>query len=235
MEAFSTSREWMSSVEASRSCARISPTPGREPVSKGPGRVFGGSSLGSLGNYDPATSSLRTCQLSLLEGSMSCLLILPRSGLMRSGDVCELRMLGLLIGGTGSGLLPTPRSTDGTKGTRTAEGAAREFERGRNVDLGMVVAMWPTPMTTDHKQNASPAALARKSPSLGAMVHIWPTSNAAKAASDMTLTCSGETAVAVAEQAPGSLNPAWVEWLMGFPPGWTDTGTPSPPTPPGLP
>jgi len=21
---------------------------------------------------------------------------------------------------------------------------------------------------------------------------------------------------------PGSLNPAWVEWLMGFPDGWTD-------------
>jgi hypothetical protein len=24
--------------------------------------------------------------------------------------------------------------------------------------------------------------------------------------------------------AGGSLNPTWVEWLMGFPPGWTDCG-----------
>ena len=31
------------------------------------------------------------------------------------------------------------------------------------------------------------------------------------------------------EQATGKLNPAWVEWLMGFPAGWTDlsnSGTP---------
>jgi DNA (cytosine-5)-methyltransferase 1 len=25
-------------------------------------------------------------------------------------------------------------------------------------------------------------------------------------------------------QPKSSLNPAWVEWLMGFPPGWTDLG-----------
>jgi hypothetical protein len=29
----------------------------------------------------------------------------------------------------------------------------------------------------------------------------------------------------------GSLNPAWVEWLMGYPPGWTDISTPNPPSP----
>ena len=26
----------------------------------------------------------------------------------------------------------------------------------------------------------------------------------------------------LSETISGSLNPAWVEWLMGFPPGWTD-------------
>jgi hypothetical protein len=29
-------------------------------------------------------------------------------------------------------------------------------------------------------------------------------------------------AVNVVNQATGSLNPQWVEWLMGFPEGWTD-------------
>jgi DNA (cytosine-5)-methyltransferase 1 len=56
---------------------------------------------------------------------------------------------------------PTPRATDGTKGSRTEEGAAKELERGRNIDLGV---------------------------SIGG----------------------------------GKLNPQWVEWLMGFPVGWTD-------------
>jgi len=26
------------------------------------------------------------------------------------------------------------------------------------------------------------------------------------------------------KQTTGMLNPVWVEWLMGFPPGWTDCG-----------
>jgi hypothetical protein len=29
-------------------------------------------------------------------------------------------------------------------------------------------------------------------------------------------------AVNVANQATGSLNPTWVEWLQGYPEGWTD-------------
>jgi hypothetical protein len=41
-----------------------------------------------------------------------------------------------------------------------------------------------------------------------------------------------EEAVALRTEEPGRLNPAWVEWLMGFPIGWTDLGpseTPSSP------
>lgn len=30
------------------------------------------------------------------------------------------------------------------------------------------------------------------------------------------------------EGKTGSLNPAWVEWLMGYPPSWTDIGTENP-------
>jgi len=33
-----------------------------------------------------------------------------------------------------------------------------------------------------------------------------------------------ENAIAEADHSAigGKVNPAWVEWLMGFPPGWTD-------------
>jgi hypothetical protein len=43
---------------------------------------------------------------------------------------------------------------------------------------------------------------------------------------------SGDGLAAV---AGGSLNPAWVEWLMNFPPGWTEIGGASSPTSPASP
>ena len=42
----------------------------------------------------------------------------------------------------------------------------------------------------------------------------WPTSP--------TQTVSLDMQVNALEPIPGPLNPAWVEWLMGFPVGWTD-------------
>jgi DNA (cytosine-5)-methyltransferase 1 len=94
---------------------------------------------------------------------------------------------------------PTPRSTDGDKGTRTAEGAAKELQRGKNVDLGVFVKMWPTPTS------------------------LSPAKNGYNGAGN---SCG---LVAIRQQiqdedstATGSLNPTWVEWLMGFPSGWTD-------------
>lgn len=78
-------------------------------------------------------------------------------------------------------LWPTPRATDGNKGTRTLAGALAELERGRNRDLGMMVKL-----------------------------------------------CSGDNADEKGGVG-GKLNPEFVEWLMGFPIGWTDlehSGTP---------
>ena len=157
-------------------------------------RVFGGSSQGSLGNYDPATSSLRTSQLSLLEGSTSCLAILPRAGSMRSGTIFQRRPLAPLTGGTGSGSLPTPKSSpsgpdfaranrEGSGGDDLATFVARE-QIGLTKD-----GLWTTPCADD----------------TGARKDKYP---------------QGGTALST--QAGGSLNPTWVEWLMGYPTGWTD-------------
>lgn len=62
---------------------------------------------------------------------------------------------------------------------------------------------------------------------------LWPTPRSSKAMSDNMKTSLDrvmrigykarlEEAVAMNGNATGKLNPAWVEWLMGFPPGWTD-------------
>jgi hypothetical protein len=92
---------------------------------------------------------------------------------------------------------PTPRSTDGDKGTRTAEGAAKELERGKNVDLGVFVKMWPT-MTVVSAEH--PGQVKRK---------------------DGQQTCLSMEVNQV-DGTSGALNPQWVEWLMGFPIEWTD-------------
>ncbi len=37
-------------------------------------------------------------------------------------------------------------------------------------------------------------------------------------------TISEEERINMSQGNGGSLNPEWVEWLMGFPAGWTDIG-----------
>ena len=60
---------------------------------------------------------------------------------------------------------------------------------------------------------------------------LWPTPNVKMSGRKLTngRSISGKgvrwgksLSQSVQETATGSLNPTWVEWLMGFPTGWTD-------------
>jgi hypothetical protein len=59
---------------------------------------------------------------------------------------------------------------------------------------------------------------------------LWPTPNAMAASNDLKLQCSGDGRTkpnklgwAIAHSGEnGHMNPEWVEWLMGWPTGWTD-------------
>ena len=92
------------------------------------------------------------------------------------------------------GMLPTPRATDGSKGSRSVEGAKKELERGRNLDLGTVVRLLPTPVSRDWKSRKGKTQEER----------------------------GRSVGPSLSEVSGGQLNPTWVEWLMGFPTGWTD-------------
>jgi hypothetical protein len=111
-------------------------------------------------------------------------------------------------------LFPTAKASDGTKGSRTAEGAAREWARGKNKDLGMVAALWPTPSCKglDGGSNSRNAAKERG---------MWPTPYGLSGNQGQG---DGEFGKAVrnSQEDGGQLNPTWVEWLMGWPLGWTD-------------
>jgi len=104
----------------------------------------------------------------------------------------------------GSGLLPTPRATDGFKGTRTLGGARKELKRGRNMDLGMVAKLWPTP-------GAGLGKLSYSENSDRYYEKRIRDGRQADLASEM-----------YKSEGSGQLNPTFVEWLMGFPIGHTD-------------
>lgn len=74
--------------------------------------------------------------------------------------------------------------------------------------LETLVKQWPTPTSRDWKDGANPSEAAPTNGLLGRAAPRDPTT-----------------------KTQGSLSPAWVEMLMGFPPGWTDIGGPLPAEP----
>jgi hypothetical protein len=182
-----------STSSAAASPAKTSATPAKEQGSTVNARVFGRSTPDSFANYDPATCSWRTSQLSLLEDSGEFSETWPRAGMTRNGTAFRLVPLAPLTAATGSGLLPTPSATMADRGGR---GDLIQVVRGNPSPSGHF-KMWPTPTTQDAANDGGPSQFERNSLPLNALV-------------------KGETG--------GQLNPTWVEWLMGFPPGWTDCG-----------
>ena len=157
---------------------------------------------------------------------------------MRNGTVYQLQPLAHITKGIGSGLWRTPNAGDGERGTyATKEAMENRLEMGGQLSLPNQVKhphLWPTPrscsaMAAENIQNR----VNDKFPNLESVVArtMWPTPTTRDykggrkpetlAESGRGKTNSLNDAVTVRDQH-GSLNPAWVEWLMGFPEGWTD-------------
>jgi hypothetical protein len=177
----------------------------------------------------------------------------PKAFLVRQE---RLRALG--VNGNGMGaplgmavqLWPTPTVC----GNYNREGASPTSRDGRET----VAALWPTPTARD-EDRVRDAPGREGSPSLSGAI-LWPTPLAADNGRGGTTHARGNPALTGAaawptpqarddrgqsggsQRAGGhdlsteagakgrSLNPAWVEQLMGFPDGWTD-GPPSPASP----
>lgn len=84
-------------------------------------------------------------------------------------------------------------------------------------------ALLPTPRAQDAK-GVGPSNLKRKEPGLNtrAVYGLWPTPTAR----DWKSGCASQATMErnsrpLSEKVGGSLNPTWVEWLMGFPSEWT--------------
>lgn len=209
----------MSFLEGFPARTYLQPGEAKESAVQDP--AFGLSSLESLAKYDPDTSTWRTPQFSLLGDWDLYSETWPRWGLMLNGECWVQPMLALRTSGTESGLWPTPKAS--VRGDCPSERARR------SPSLESAVVTWPTPTVCDNYNRKG--ASKTSGDGLATAVKNWPTPVASmhKGSSPASLTRkSGKSREndrldhAVMASDGGALNPQWVEWLMGWPIGWTD-------------
>ena len=136
-------------------------------------------------------------------------------------------------------LWPTPNAWDGNRGPRSKKNL---IEKSHQINLISAVKdaqdpksvhLWPTPTARDYKGARKPETLknAGRTPtnSLPDMVvhQMWPTPSANEHHAGRTWQGQmqkmlGNHPELGKTKESGSLNPTWVEWLMGYPKGWTD-------------
>ena len=109
------------------------------------------------------------------------------------------------------GMWPTPDTQNGRDGSKT-----RKALKGRHgLSLHHAVSIWPTPTARDYKDGTAQSCQnVPENGLLGRAVH----SRKILGGGTEHAQESGESSAG----AGGQLNPTWVEWLMGFPLGWTD-------------
>ena len=159
----------------------------------------------SLARYDPATHLWRTRQCSLFEGLGECLETFPKSGMMQGGVLWELTMWEHPTSERECGFWRTP---DAGAGGEISDEKAADYAAGKPRKSGSAIQirlcdqvrhrkLWPTPKCQDSRT----ALRDRGKSNLGEVVHGGMQTPPTKTA---------------------RLNPNWVEWLMGWPIGWTD-------------
>mgnify|MGYP000429162195 CR=1 FL=1 len=164
--------------------------------------------------YDRDSSSWRTHRSLWDEDLSACSLTLPKWGSMRDGVLSELQTLERPTAANDAGLLPTPLASN-TKAHHMRSGGrpgrsywptpkANDAEKRGNFDtsnprngLPAAAKAWPTPTVNDSKNCTLPPSQVKHDNIPGALLRDG-------------------------EKAGGQLNPTWVEWLMGWPLGWTD-------------
>ena len=177
------------------------------------GAVSGGKCSGSFAWYDPDSSLWRTCQLCLTGGWMKYLGRWPKAGMMQNGHALELPTLEHHTEEKESFLWPTPSAREpgwknlipvDKEGNTPSSSNQRWYDQktGRLLQKGLsqVVRMWPTPCRRDYRSPRCDLEK-RKGHVQGLEIAVYSEEN---------------------QPEHGQLNPVFVEWLMGYPEGWTD-------------
>jgi hypothetical protein len=194
----------------------------------------------SFTKYDHDSSLWKTHQCSLLGDLEPFSETWPKWGLMRSGECWEQTPLEHPTKESAFGFtVPTPVASDGTTGSligkndsfyETRTGMPRKVnQNGKDgsVGLGRLVQMWPTPRSCSAMAATITPESAwneKRNPNLETIVGRaqFPTPTAHNSKEYASPSEYNRKTPTLATHAGGKLNPMWVEWLMGWPLGWTD-------------
>ena len=205
------------------------------PALTEPEAVFGLKCSGSFARWNPVSSSWKTPQLSLLGGLDVFSETWPRSGSMRSGWCWERTTLERRTDESESGFWPTPRAAN--PGSRPNGKGGKVLDEEVKIAEGLRLRgekLWPTPTVCGNYNRKG--ASATSGDGLATAVRTWPTPQASDNRDRGNISNpSIQRRIAMGKQiglsmpvkedaTGGSLNPNWVEWLMGWPIGWTDCG-----------
>lgn len=179
-------------LSAAASHARTFPAPGKAQGSTESEADYGQNLPGLLAKYDRDSRSWKTVQCSLVEGLDEFSETWPRSGTMRNGCAFQQPSVARTISATASGFWPTPRA--GNPGSRPNGNGGKILEEEVKIAEGL-----------------------RKR---GMKMYPTPTVHNAKECNAPSEANRNEPTLA--SRVGGRLNPPWVEWLMGWPIGWTD-------------
>jgi len=154
--------------------------------------------------FNPVSCGWKTHQCLFHEDLDWSLLTLPRWGMMQGGELLERDTPELTTCGKGAGFWPAPlkdtypgsQSFKLTDAVSAVEGYQMKPYQ-KNVDTHRKWSRYPTPTCHNAKECDAPSESGRNEPTL---THV-------ARGGDKTL--------------PTRLNPAWVEWLMGWPINWT--------------
>lgn len=223
-EATSTSSQAASPVRTSQPQAK-------EPASPAPAQASGLKCTESFAKYNPDTHTWKTPQCSLLADLDEYSETWPKSGIMLHGACWELPTAAPPTAATESGFLQfgTPTATMRPRSKRFREG--NKLPNPAEVaEMELRKQIYPTPQASDWKRSkyTPESLLARmETHQIGLPEEVFnriyfPTPTCQDAKNNGAQSQQERNTKPLNAIVGGALNPTWVEWLMGWPLGWTD-------------
>ena len=166
---------------------------------------------GLLAKFDPDTHLWRTAQCSFLEDLNESLQTFPQWGMTVGGGLYLLPTLVQTTSENESGLWLTPSTVDIP--TRSAESMEKRLEYRKKIGRNGVGAGCLSEQV-EWSGTGDPIGYITK--------ETWPTPTAHMAKETNAPSEANRNEPSMASRVGGKLNPMWVEWLMGWPLGWTD-------------